>query len=259
MKSKQWITLLSCLALLASATSALANNPFSIGISEAGGAPTGLFGWILAQQIAFEQALTKEVHAVVISPYAAITLAGLSFIYGVFHAAGPGHGKAVITSYMIVNEQALRRGLILSFLAALMQGFVAIVLVGVLALLFHATAQTLQATAHGVEIMAFAGIALLGAWLSWQRGWPCVLPTPTEFERSLHYAVSNLLPHALYCSLAQGCSWVQLAREPDILTPSGNAFTSYKWLYVVGASNLIAFCLSRQMVPIQYSIQRRSS
>ncbi len=170
MKLKHRIFLCSAVTQIGIAGAALAGNPFSIGITEAGGAPTGLFGWILQQQIVFEQALTKEVHAVVASPYAAFTLAGLSFLYGVFHAAGPGHGKAVIASYMIANEQTLKRGLILSFLAALLQGLVAIILVGVLALVFHATAQTLQATAHGVEIMAFGGIALLGGWLVWKKG-----------------------------------------------------------------------------------------
>lgn len=170
MKLKLGILLFSAITQVGMAGAALAGNPFSIGISEAGGAPTGPFGWILQQQIVFEQALTKEVHAVVASPYAAFTLAGLSFLYGVFHAAGPGHGKAVIASYMIANEQALKRGLVLSFLAAVLQGLVAIILVGVLALVFHATAQTLQATAHGVEILAFACIAILGGWLVWKKG-----------------------------------------------------------------------------------------
>ena len=48
-------------------------------------------------------------------------LVGLSFAYGIFHAAGPGHGKAVISSYMLANEVALRRGILLSFVSAFLQ------------------------------------------------------------------------------------------------------------------------------------------
>ena len=61
------------------------------------------------------------------NPWAASTLVGLSFAYGVFHAAGPGHGKAVISSYMLANEVALRRGVMLSFVSAFLQAATAIV------------------------------------------------------------------------------------------------------------------------------------
>jgi ABC-type nickel/cobalt efflux system permease component RcnA len=54
-------------------------------------------------------------------------LVALSFAYGVFHAAGPGHGKAVISSYMLANEVALRRGVLLSFLSSMLQAVTAIV------------------------------------------------------------------------------------------------------------------------------------
>ena len=53
-------------------------------------------------------------------------LVGLSFAYGIFHAAGPGHGKAVISSYMLANEVALRRGIMLSFVSAFLQALTAI-------------------------------------------------------------------------------------------------------------------------------------
>ena len=52
-------------------------------------------------------------------------LIGLAFAYGVFHAAGPGHGKAVIAGYILAGERALRRGAALSVLAALLQACVA--------------------------------------------------------------------------------------------------------------------------------------
>ncbi len=53
----------------------------------------------------------------------------LSFLYGVFHAAGPGHGKAVISTYLLSNEADLPKGIALSFLSAFMQGITAIILI----------------------------------------------------------------------------------------------------------------------------------
>ena len=64
---------------------------------------------------------------------AAIALAGLSFLYGVVHAIGPGHGKTIISSYVVANEETVRRGVIISFIAAGLQALTAVVLVGVLA------------------------------------------------------------------------------------------------------------------------------
>jgi ABC-type nickel/cobalt efflux system permease component RcnA len=56
-------------------------------------------------------------------------LAVLSFLYGIFHAAGPGHGKAVISAYLLANERAVMRGIGLSFAASLAQAVSAIVVV----------------------------------------------------------------------------------------------------------------------------------
>ena len=70
-----------------------------------------------------------------------IGLIGISFIYGIFHVAGPGHGKAVISSYLIANEETWRRGIALSFAAALLQACTAIAIVGVAALILGATAR----------------------------------------------------------------------------------------------------------------------
>ncbi len=120
---------------------AQAHNPFSVGMSEGGGSATGISGWLLAEQAKFEQLLSGAVRASKADGSALWLLSGLSFLYGVFHAAGPGHGKAVVASYMFANERALKRGVIVSFLAAVLQGLVAIVLVGTLALVFHEAMQ----------------------------------------------------------------------------------------------------------------------
>ena len=148
---------------------AQAKNPFSVGISEGGGGTTGIMGWILAQQGFFERSLAAAVRASRVDGSALWWLGGLSFVYGVLHAAGPGHGKAVLASYMVANERALRRGIVLSFLAALLQATVAVALVGLLSLVFHATATGMRDGAAVIEKVSYFGVALLGLWLVWRK------------------------------------------------------------------------------------------
>lgn len=149
---------------------AQAHNPFGVGISEGGGEARGITGWLMGQQTVFERRLSAAVRAAHDGGAALWWLIGLSFAYGVFHAAGPGHGKAVMASYLFANERALRRGLVLTLLAALLQGLVAVLLVGVLAVLFNVTAQRMKDAASLVETLSYAGIALFGAWLVWHKG-----------------------------------------------------------------------------------------
>jgi nickel/cobalt exporter len=156
--------------VLAGPALAQAKNPFSVGISEGGGNATGMMGWILAQQGYFERALTAAVRASRSDGTAFWWLAGLSFIYGVLHAAGPGHGKAVLASYMVANERALRRGIVLSFFAALLQATVAVTLVGLFSLVFHATATGMRDGAALIEKFSYLGVVVLGGWLVWRKG-----------------------------------------------------------------------------------------
>ncbi|MBV8851292.1 MAG: nickel/cobalt transporter [Methylobacteriaceae bacterium] len=165
--------LFAVVAFAASVDTALAQamrHPFAVGASEAGGASGGVMGWLLAEQSRFYLMLTSTIRAIRTSPSAAWTLAGLSFVYGVFHAAGPGHGKAVIASYMIANERALKRGLVLTGFAALLQGLVAIAIVTIAALIFNATAKRMTDAAAIIEQVSYAAIAALGLWLVWKKG-----------------------------------------------------------------------------------------
>jgi len=149
---------------------AQARNPFSVGISEGGGAATGVTGWILAQQQHFDLLMRQAVRAIRSDPSALWQLCGVAFLYGVFHAAGPGHGKAVLGAYLVANERALKRGLVMAALAALLQALVAIALVCGLALLLGATAQAMRGAAQAVELFSYAAIALVGALLAWRKG-----------------------------------------------------------------------------------------
>lgn len=144
-------------------------NPFGVGIREGGGGASGLVGWILATQSAFYRSLTGALKALKSDAGALSTLIGVSFAYGVFHAAGPGHGKAVISAYIVANESALRAGIGMAFAAAALQAIVAIALVSGLAGILNLTAARISAVAGAIEIASFAAIALLGAALLWRK------------------------------------------------------------------------------------------
>ncbi|MGB7045967.1 MAG: nickel/cobalt transporter, partial [Methylocella sp.] len=148
------------------------HHPFAVGANEgsAGGAHGAMVGWIMAQEVGFYRLLSGAIRAAKLSGAAAWGLVGLSLAYGIFHAAGPGHGKMVIASYMLANERALRRGVVIAFGAALVQGFSAVAIVGVSALVFNATAKQMTKAANAVEIASYAGIMVLGAALVYVKG-----------------------------------------------------------------------------------------
>lgn len=97
---------------------------------------------------------------------AAAPLIGLSALYGVFHAAGPGHGKAVVTAYLGTRQAHPRQGLLLATLAALVQGAVAVLLVEVVANLLDLSLRHAQRAGAQMENLSFALVALLGAVLA---------------------------------------------------------------------------------------------
>lgn len=126
-----------------------------------------LVGWVLHTQRQLHRELTRGLHGLRDAPsaQAGALLILVSFLYGVFHAAGPGHGKAVITTYLLTQPQNLRRGIALSAASSLAQGVTAILLVGLLVgLLGWLTRETLGQVRH-LEIASFALVGLLGVWL----------------------------------------------------------------------------------------------
>ena len=106
----------------------------------------GVAGWMLAKQAAFYTALAAMLRSAKVDGSALWGLMGISFLYGIFHAAGPGHGKAVISSYLFANDETWRRGITLSFASAVMQSLTAISTVGVGAVLLGATAKLMGDT-----------------------------------------------------------------------------------------------------------------
>ena len=130
----------------------------------------GFSGWILAKQAMFYQMLAGMIRAAKQNGTALWSLMGVSFVYGIFHAAGPGHGKAVISSYLVANEETWLRGVTLSFAAAVIQSLTAIAIVGIAAVLLGATAKLMADTVDVIETGGYVLIVLLGARLMWVKG-----------------------------------------------------------------------------------------
>ena len=164
-------------ALFALATTAAeaASSPFGIATPDGGGGVTfggpfrGFFIWIATQQSSFYKGLTGALSSLAESPHAALFLIGISFLYGVFHAVGPGHGKGVISSYLIATGDTLKRGIVISFGSGFVQGVTAIVVVTIGTMILRVTAVTMTHATDALETASFAAIALCGLWLLWSK------------------------------------------------------------------------------------------
>ncbi len=154
--------LAACLAIL-SATPALAAGDDAALWSRT-------VAYIMEQQRLFHRQLSAELSALghETTLDAAWALIASSFLYGVFHAAGPGHGKVVLTTYLVSHDRHIGWAMALSAASALCQGIVAIVLVfGLVGLAGFAGRET-QDAALWVERASFALIAALGLYLVWR-------------------------------------------------------------------------------------------
>jgi ABC-type nickel/cobalt efflux system permease component RcnA len=124
--------------------------------------------WVQAQQKVFNETLGTTLRAVAETDSLAATLSIVSvgFLYGIFHAVGPGHGKVIVTGYLLAGRHTLRRGIMVSALSSLLQAITAIVLVlGLYQILGLARQETETAAAYlevaGYGFMALVGLALL--------------------------------------------------------------------------------------------------
>ncbi|PST18746.1 delayed-early response protein/equilibrative nucleoside transporter [Mesorhizobium plurifarium] len=165
-----------------SATVAAAQSPLGIGTAEPSIRTTGFLGgffsWVNMEQQGFYRMLTDALKGMRENPWQLWSLIGLSFTYGVFHAAGPGHGKAVISSYMIANETELKRGVLLSFLSSILQGVVAILLIGAVYLVLRGSSISMTNATRALEIASYALIAAFGGWLVFRKLRSMLRPAP---------------------------------------------------------------------------------
>ncbi len=125
--------------------------------------------WVREQQQAFYGSMSGALRQIkTSSPLAAAwTLMFLSFGYGIFHAAGPGHGKTVISAWLLATENELKRGIFIAFLSSIIQALVAILLVSVLLLVVASAGSTARDVAGFLESASYAMIGAMGLYLIW--------------------------------------------------------------------------------------------
>jgi len=161
-----------------------ATSPFGVGLPEQGGA--GLIPAIASLQRSFYQELTAGIAAISRDGRAFWWLGAVSFVYGIVHAAGPGHGKVVISSYLLAHERTARRGIAIAFAAAMVQALVAVGLIGVMAAILGLTSFAITDTARLFEAGSYALILGLGLYLLWRKSRPFL----ARLRRSRPEAVS---------------------------------------------------------------------
>jgi nickel/cobalt transporter (NicO) family protein len=257
-------TALVLAALLAGHGSSYAASPLGIGTPDSPGLSnygpfTGFFYWAAKQQMAFYKLLTgalKEMHT---NGNAFWLLGGVSFLYGIFHAAGPGHGKAVITSYLFASRQTVRRGILIAFAAALTQGAVAIAFVLAATLILRATAIGMTKATDWITIMSYGMVAAMGAWLVWTKA------TGGSHSHSHAHAPASGDVHGHHgdhahddghhheCTAGHDCSH---APDPQLLGSSRPLTVSRAWSAILavgirpcsGAIIILVFALSQHLL-----------
>lgn len=137
--------------------------------------PTGLWAgfyfWTADKQRQFISTLAASLRDIKTGNVigASFVLIGFSFLYGILHAAGPGHGKAIVSSYILADGQTVRRGVQLAFLSAAVQAVSAIAIFAVAVFALKGARAQVVSTEAFLERMSWLIVALFGAWLLFRQ------------------------------------------------------------------------------------------
>ncbi len=121
--------------------------------------------WVWSKHHEFHLALTRELRELRGKDGVGWALVLMSFLYGVLHAAGPGHGKAVLTTYLLTHRHRLNRGIAMGATAALLQGVTALLLVyGLIGLAGWLPRETETASLWATRV-SFILLVMVGLYL----------------------------------------------------------------------------------------------
>lgn len=128
---------------------------------------------VMLKSVIWQREVNQQMSSLLKSVAANPTQAGgtlllFSFVYGVLHALGPGHGKVVITTWLATHPSKLKSSIGLTLSASLLQGLVAIALVVVVLSILQLPARQLHLSSFWLEKGSYALVGVLGLLLSWR-------------------------------------------------------------------------------------------
>jgi ABC-type nickel/cobalt efflux system permease component RcnA len=166
-----------CLIMVAAASFCqVGSNPFTAKDSAPRtgypGFASGVSAFFFNAMAPVQKTLNESLAAITRSLQGSRSLGGLLFVilislvYGMFHAAGPGHGKTIVSSYFLANEAKLRHSFMVGYLIAGVHALAALAVVLILSYVIRGLFSTgIEQADHYIQLATFAVIALLGAFM----------------------------------------------------------------------------------------------
>ena len=164
------VSLVVCLMVFVVASPVAGQNPFTGKKEASPPAPQLISAGTVLTKLALWQFQVREKMAALVAqakqekslrPLALLIL--LAFFYGVLHAAGPGHGKAIAVSYMITRRPGYAQGLLFGVSVALIHGLMGVVFVLIVGLILQAgISGTLGEVTTVTQIASYSLIILMG-------------------------------------------------------------------------------------------------
>ncbi len=174
---------------------------------------TGAFDTLAAfaagQQREAQNALARGLRALKTGEAGALAaVLGIAFAYGVFHAAGPGHGKVLIGGFGLARPVGALRLSLLALLSSLAQATTAVLLVFTGVLVLDWTRERMVDVAEGVMApVSYAAIMAIGLWLAWRGARhlaPARAPDPDHHAHDDH-------SHDAHCGHSHGPTPAEIA------------------------------------------------
>jgi ABC-type nickel/cobalt efflux system permease component RcnA/ABC-type uncharacterized transport system substrate-binding protein len=132
----------------------------------------GLIQVVMSKVRTFQKELTVKLNRVAVDikgdPFgpAFWMFLGFSFIYGIIHAIGPGHGKTVVCSYFLSNPGSFFSGALMGNVITFVHMGSAVVAVGVAYAVFSSGMGGFQEASRAIQPASYALLTLMGLFLA---------------------------------------------------------------------------------------------